>query len=139
VQQQPLSQPPHHTTLQADLVPVGEDQKQHLELTRDIAERVNTMYGGRKWKKRGGRGGNVFKVPGCPLWPSASPSLPMCCLLCCAAGMFCAGACAGTNHMTSQAACVSIQQQHTSIEQTMGSLDPPPSLTLSDDGLKQCA
>jgi tryptophanyl-tRNA synthetase len=48
---------------QADLVPVGEDQKQHLELTRDIAERVNSMYGGKKWKKRGGRGGNVFKVP----------------------------------------------------------------------------
>jgi hypothetical protein len=49
---------------QADLVPVGEDQKQHLELTRDIAERVNSMYGGRKWKKRGGRGGAVFKVLG---------------------------------------------------------------------------
>lgn len=44
-------------------MPVGEDQKQHLELTRDIAERVNSMYGGKKWKKRGGRGGNVFKVP----------------------------------------------------------------------------
>ena len=25
----------------ADLVPVGEDQKQHLELTRDIAIRMN--------------------------------------------------------------------------------------------------
>ena len=30
---------------QADLVPVGEDQKQHLELTRDIAERFNKIYG----------------------------------------------------------------------------------------------
>lgn len=29
----------------ADLVPVGEDQKQHLELTRDIAARVNFQYG----------------------------------------------------------------------------------------------
>lgn len=48
---------------QADLVPVGEDQKQHLELTRDIAERVNHLYGGKQWKKRGGRGGRVFKVP----------------------------------------------------------------------------
>ena len=48
---------------QADLVPVGEDQKQHLELTRDIAERVNGLYGGKPWKKRGGRGGRVFKVP----------------------------------------------------------------------------
>ena len=30
---------------QADLVPVGIDQKQHLELTRDIAERFNNLYG----------------------------------------------------------------------------------------------
>ena len=27
-----------------DLVPVGEDQKQHLELTRDLAERFNKKY-----------------------------------------------------------------------------------------------
>lgn len=30
---------------QADLVPVGDDQKQHLEITRDIAERFNKLYG----------------------------------------------------------------------------------------------
>ena len=30
---------------QADLVPVGEDQKQHVEITRDIAHRFNTLYG----------------------------------------------------------------------------------------------
>ena len=30
----------------ADLVPVGQDQKQHLEITRDIAERFNRVYGG---------------------------------------------------------------------------------------------
>jgi tryptophanyl-tRNA synthetase len=30
---------------QTDLVPVGHDQKQHLELTRDIAERFNRDYG----------------------------------------------------------------------------------------------
>ncbi|MCL6626489.1 MAG: tryptophan--tRNA ligase [Alicyclobacillus shizuokensis] len=30
---------------QTDLVPVGEDQKQHLELTRDLAERFNNRYG----------------------------------------------------------------------------------------------
>lgn len=36
---------------QADKVPVGEDQKQHLELTRDIATRFNNIYG------------DVFKVP----------------------------------------------------------------------------
>lgn len=29
----------------ADLVPVGEDQKQHLEITRNIAERFNKIYG----------------------------------------------------------------------------------------------
>jgi tryptophanyl-tRNA synthetase len=28
-----------------DVVPVGEDQKQHIELTRDIAERFNARYG----------------------------------------------------------------------------------------------
>jgi tryptophanyl-tRNA synthetase len=36
---------------QADLVPVGEDQKQHCELTRDIAMRFNNIYG------------DVFTVP----------------------------------------------------------------------------
>ena len=36
---------------QTDLVPVGQDQKQHLELARDIANRFNGIYG------------NVFKVP----------------------------------------------------------------------------
>lgn len=36
---------------QADMVPVGADQKQHLELSRNIAERFNGLYG------------NVFKVP----------------------------------------------------------------------------
>ena len=30
---------------QAALVPVGEDQSQHLELTRDIAQRFNSLYG----------------------------------------------------------------------------------------------
>ena len=35
----------------ADLVPIGEDQKQHLELTRNIAERFNNIYG------------NIFTVP----------------------------------------------------------------------------
>lgn len=36
---------------QADLVPVGADQKQHLEITRDIASRFNGIYG------------NTFTVP----------------------------------------------------------------------------
>lgn len=30
---------------QANAVPVGEDQRQHIELTRDLAERFNTRYG----------------------------------------------------------------------------------------------
>ena len=30
---------------QADVVPVGEDQRQHLELTRDLAQRFNTRLG----------------------------------------------------------------------------------------------
>lgn len=30
---------------QADLVPVGEDQRQHLEITRDIGGRFNSIYG----------------------------------------------------------------------------------------------
>lgn len=30
---------------QANQVPVGEDQKQHLEITRDIANRFNALYG----------------------------------------------------------------------------------------------
>lgn len=34
-----------------DLVPVGDDQKQHLEITRDIATRFNGLYG------------DVFKIP----------------------------------------------------------------------------
>lgn len=36
---------------QTDQVPVGEDQKQHLELSRDIAQRFNSLYG------------NIFTVP----------------------------------------------------------------------------
>jgi tryptophanyl-tRNA synthetase len=31
---------------QTDLVPIGDDQRQHLELARDIAERFNFRYGG---------------------------------------------------------------------------------------------
>ncbi len=38
----------------ADLVPVGQDQKQHLEVTRDIAERFNRVYGG---------GEEIFRLP----------------------------------------------------------------------------
>jgi tryptophanyl-tRNA synthetase len=37
---------------QADAVPIGEDQRQHLELTRDLAQRFNSRYG------------ETFTVPG---------------------------------------------------------------------------
>jgi tryptophanyl-tRNA synthetase len=37
---------------QADSVPIGEDQRQHLELTRDLAQRFNARYG------------DTFVVPG---------------------------------------------------------------------------
>ena len=30
---------------QANYVPVGEDQRQHLELTRNLAQRFNARYG----------------------------------------------------------------------------------------------
>jgi tryptophanyl-tRNA synthetase len=40
---------------QAGIVPVGEDQAQHLELTRDIAQRFNSLYG------------EMFVVPGTSL------------------------------------------------------------------------
>lgn len=46
---------------QTDLVPVGEDQRQHLELARDIAERTNYLFGGKKAKKMGCRHTRLFK------------------------------------------------------------------------------
>lgn len=56
-----------------DLVPVGSDQKQHIELTRDIAERVN-----KKYKKP------IFKIPdilikkeGARIMDLADPSIKM--------------------------------------------------------------
>lgn len=48
---------------QADLVPVGEDQRQHLELARDLAERANYLFGGKKAKKMGCKYTRLFKVP----------------------------------------------------------------------------
>ena len=48
---------------QSDLVPVGEDQRQHLELARDLAERTNYLFGGKKAKKMGCKHTRLFKVP----------------------------------------------------------------------------
>jgi tryptophanyl-tRNA synthetase len=39
---------------QSDLVPVGEDQRQHLELTRDVADRVNHLYVAENGRKLAG-------------------------------------------------------------------------------------
>ena len=47
---------------QTDLVPVGQDQKQHLELTRDLAERFNRDFG------------ETFKIPD-PYIPKAGANI----------------------------------------------------------------
>lgn len=47
---------------QADFVPVGEDQRQHVELTRDIAQRMNGIYG------------KLFTMPEC-LFPKAGAKI----------------------------------------------------------------
>ncbi|VTR21963.1 tryptophanyl-tRNA synthetase [Actinobacillus pleuropneumoniae] len=46
---------------QANQVPVGDDQKQHLEITRDIANRFNALYG--KKDAEGNVLEPVFQVP----------------------------------------------------------------------------
>ena len=58
---------------QAAIVPVGEDQSQHLELTRDIAQRFNSLYG------------DTFTVPSTSLptaessgiWPEMNTRSPL--------------------------------------------------------------
>jgi tryptophanyl-tRNA synthetase len=40
----------------SDIVPVGKDQKQHIEITRDLAVKMNEQYGS-------GRDGQIFKLP----------------------------------------------------------------------------
>lgn len=47
---------------QAHYIPVGEDQRQHVELTRDIAQRFNGIYG------------DVFTLPEC-LFPKAGAKI----------------------------------------------------------------
>lgn len=49
---------------QPDLVPVGEDQTQHLQLTRELAERFNHRYGG------GGTG--MLKIPRAHVLPDTA-------------------------------------------------------------------
>jgi tryptophanyl-tRNA synthetase len=50
---------------QADGVPVGEDQRQHLELTRDLAQRFNSRYGA------------TFTVPAAFIPPAAAKILDL--------------------------------------------------------------
>jgi tryptophanyl-tRNA synthetase len=50
---------------QADQVPVGEDQRQHLELTRDLATRFNSRYG------------QTFTVPAAHIPPGAAKILDL--------------------------------------------------------------
>ena len=42
----------------SDIVPVGKDQKQHVEITRDLAAKMNQMYG------------DIFKIPEASILPS---------------------------------------------------------------------
>lgn len=57
---------------QSDLVPVGEDQRQHLELARNIAERANHLFGGKKAKKMGCRYTRLFRVPEALIAPAGA-------------------------------------------------------------------
>jgi tryptophanyl-tRNA synthetase len=44
----------------SDVVPVGRDQKQHVEITRDLAHKMNTLYG------------PIFKVPEASILPTVA-------------------------------------------------------------------
>ncbi|MGH3441761.1 MAG: tryptophan--tRNA ligase [Nitriliruptorales bacterium] len=49
--------------LSSDVVPVGQDQAQHVEMARDVAEKFNNVYG------------DVLKVPGLLIRPTAASIL----------------------------------------------------------------
>ncbi len=44
----------------SDIVPVGRDQKQHVEVTRDLAVKMNQMFG------------EVFKIPEASILPTVA-------------------------------------------------------------------
>jgi len=44
----------------SDIVPVGKDQKQHVEITRDLAVKMNTLYG------------SIFKIPEPSILPTVA-------------------------------------------------------------------
>jgi tryptophanyl-tRNA synthetase len=51
----------------SDIVPVGKDQKQHIEMTRDLAVKINETYGAElaagRVRPSGGPDRSVFKLP----------------------------------------------------------------------------
>lgn len=48
----------------SDVVPVGKDQKQHIEITRDLAVKINETYGlAAASPSIGGPDGQIFKLP----------------------------------------------------------------------------
>lgn len=65
----PLLQAADITIVNADLVPVGEDQLPHLELTREIVRRFNNVYGG-------GADGAGFLVEPAALIPKEGARVP---------------------------------------------------------------
>jgi tryptophanyl-tRNA synthetase len=65
----PLLQAADITIVRADLVPVGEDQAPHLELTREIVRRFNGVYGG-------GEDGKGYLVEPQALIPKAGARVP---------------------------------------------------------------
>jgi tryptophanyl-tRNA synthetase len=65
----PLLQAADITIVRADLVPVGEDQAPHLELTREIVRRFNGVYGG-------GADGTGYLVEPQALIPKAGARVP---------------------------------------------------------------
>jgi tryptophanyl-tRNA synthetase len=65
----PLLQAADITIVNADLVPVGEDQLPHLELTREIVRRFNNVYGG-------GADGTGYLVEPAALIPKQGARVP---------------------------------------------------------------
>src|SRR5467141_2952056 len=49
----------------SDVVPVGKDQKQHIEMTRDLAVKMNETFGQQE------RDGQIFKLPEARIQPAA--------------------------------------------------------------------
>jgi tryptophanyl-tRNA synthetase len=48
---------------QPDIVPVGEDQAQHIEFARSLARSFNTLYGARRSGREDRKDSRVFRIP----------------------------------------------------------------------------